>query len=790
MMLKNERPLRKQIDYILVRKEHQHLTQDARSYSGISTKTDHRLVVATISARNGTPRVPHPKTKKPEPRLRYDQLKERSQEYHENFKIVASEMQSTDDSNNQTKWTRLSEICHEATKRTVDEIQRNKKSSNPEVIQLSEEQKGLNARINSNISDDKRKELKAERNQKLHTIRVIIENEKASKLNEQVAEIEAKHTDNTKMLLAVKALRNEKPKKKLVIDQPNGGTTKEAKEQVVIIRQFFENFFSDKDYEEITNIPPMEMRTPFTDTEVKKAINKLKNGKSVGIDNIKAEQLKYGPHEVAHTIAEIINDMAKTGEYPREIKHGILTPLQKPGKKSGPCTNLRPIILLSMLRKILAICVLNRVIDRIVQSLPNSQAAYQQGRSMTEQIFTLKLLIEHTISSQNLYLWLLLMDMSKAFDTVKRKILLEDLREILQPDELHLCKLLTENVQFSVKVEKEISEPFTTKQGIAQGDCLSAIFFILYLAKALGYRPHLQDHSYAIRDDIKCDPLPEHLREHDYQMPEEKINQLYHQAMELAVQYADDCGYAILSENKSLMNYRATTIPPTLRKRNLMCNEEKNEDFLIKNKGDENWKSCKYLGSLLDTAKDIKRRKALTISAMKDSDHIWKSPVFSQKSKLRIFDSYIKPIFLSNSELWTVTSNIEGQIDSFQRRLLRWAINIRYPKKISTNELKERLKYQPWSVYISTQRLRWLGHALRLPEDSPAKQALYIIDEPILRTRGRPKLKWIDIINAQLKQIGVTWTEAKNICTNRNKWRRDVVERWRRAQNATPVAKN
>ena len=35
-----------------------------------------------------------------------------------------------------------------------------------------------------------------------------------------------------------------------------------------------------------------------------------------------------------------------------------------------------------------------------------------------------------------------------------------------------------------------------------------------------------------------------------------------------------------------------------------------------------------------------------------------------------------------------------------------------------------------WSLYISTQRLRWLGHALRLPEDSPAKQALYEIEKP------------------------------------------------------------
>ena len=91
------------------------------------------------------------------------------------------------------------------------------------------------------------------------------------------------------------------------------------------------------------------------------------------------------------------------------------------------------------------------------------------------------------------------MDMSKAFDTVKRKTLLEDLRHILNADELHLCKLLIDNVKFCVKVEKETNESFTTKRGIAQGDCLSAIFFSLYLSKALGYKPHTQEHSYTIR---------------------------------------------------------------------------------------------------------------------------------------------------------------------------------------------------------------------------------------------------------------------------------------------------
>ena len=93
------------------------------------------------------------------------------------------------------------------------------------------------------------------------------------------------------MLLAVKALK----KNKLLIDQSDGGTTKEA----------IENFFNDENYEEITDIPPTEMTTRFTEEE--KAINKLKNGKSVGSNKIKAEQLKYGPKEVTSTICELMN---------------------------------------------------------------------------------------------------------------------------------------------------------------------------------------------------------------------------------------------------------------------------------------------------------------------------------------------------------------------------------------------------------------------------------------------------------------------------------------------------
>ena len=108
---------------------------------------------------------------------------------------------------------------------------------------------------------------------------------------------------------------------------------------------------------------------------------------------------------------------------------------------------------------------------------------------------------------------------------------------------------------------------------------------------------------------------------------------------------------------------------------------------------------------------------------------------------------------------------------------------------MSNQKLKETAKHMEWSLYISTQRLRWLGHALRLPEDSPAKQALYEIEKPTKRTVGRPKLKWIDIVENQLSKLKITWEETKELSQNRVGWR-EVVDRWKRMQNATSSCEN
>ena len=86
--------------------------------------------------------------------------------------------------------------------------------------------------------------------------------------------------------------------------------------------------------------------------------------------------------------------------------------------------------------------------------------------------------------------------MSKAFDTFDRTMLLEDLRLIIEKDELFMIKCLL-GVELSVRWGKSESEFFNTDIGVPQGDDgLSANEFTLYLAKTLYHEKH-NDNTYS-----------------------------------------------------------------------------------------------------------------------------------------------------------------------------------------------------------------------------------------------------------------------------------------------------
>ncbi len=74
----------------------------------------------------------------------------------------------------------------------------------------------------------------------------------------------------------------------------------------------------------------------------------------------------------------------------------------------------------------------------------------------------MKILAEKAITSSNYKIYSLLLDTSNAFDIVRRNDLFDVLKEFLDEDEIHMIKILIENVKLTVRVGNNLGNKITT----------------------------------------------------------------------------------------------------------------------------------------------------------------------------------------------------------------------------------------------------------------------------------------------------------------------------------------
>ena len=77
------------------------------------------------------------------------------------------------------------------------------------------------------------------------------------------------------------------------------------------------------------------------------------------------------------------------------------------------------------------------------------------------------------------------------------------------------------------------------------------------------------------------------------------------------------------------------------------------------------------------------------------------------------------------------------------------------------------MKVAPIAKKMQERRLRWYGHVSRREEHHITRTVLSL-EAPGKRPRVRPKLRWMDKIRADLKDLGIDEQHA----LNREIWRR------------------
>ncbi len=125
----------------------------------------------------------------------------------------------------------------------------------------------------------------------------------------------------------------------------------------------------------------------------------------------------------------------------------------------------------------------------------------------------------------------------------------------------------------------------------------------------------------------------------------------------------------------------------------------------------------------------------------------------------------------------TLTKALAHKIDVFQRSLLRRVVGTRRVEKMSNIDLYCKTETIPWSQTIKRRRLNWLGHLLRLPDETPAKQALKEFLRKTKRPPGKPKTTWLSQIKQQLSHLGIDpcdldhVTALTGLANDRDAWR-------------------
>lgn len=96
---------------------------------------------------------------------------------------------------------------------------------------------------------------------------------------------------------------------------------------------------------------------------------------------------------------------------------------------------------------------------------------------------------------------------------------------------------------------------------------------------------------------------------------------------------------------------------------------------------------------------------------------MWSSKQYSKKTKIKLFNTLVKPILLYGSETWKTNAKEYAKLDSFQYQCLKRIQGIFWPSIISKEKLQKETGSAPMSIEIRRRKWKFLGHVLRMPQE-------------------------------------------------------------------------
>jgi hypothetical protein len=225
----------------------------------------------------------------------------------------------------------------------------------------------------------------------------------------------------------------------------------------------------------------------FTQSELIRAMKKLKLRKSPGPDKIHNEMLIHLGSVGKAVILHLINKSWNEGALPRTWRNATITPILKKGKTADKVQNYRPISLTSCLGKLAEQMINHRLYWWLEAAnvFNNSQAGFRAGQRTDDQLFRLSQRIADGFQGGK-HTTAIFVDLQQAYDRVWRKGLLWKMHDAgIHGKMYRWVKMSLSDRTIQTKVHNGISSKQMLEEGLPQGSPLSCTLFLNDLPKEL-----------------------------------------------------------------------------------------------------------------------------------------------------------------------------------------------------------------------------------------------------------------------------------------------------------------
>ena len=761
-----------QIDHICINRRFRRSLQDVRTYRGADVASDHHLVVGKVQLKL---RRFHRMETRPGIRFNTDLL--RDQGIKEAFTIeLSNKFQALanldeEDAAVEPAWERIKNAFTGTCKEILGKRKRKQKPwISQATIRRIEERKKMKAKVNESKTRAQKAEAARRYSEANKDVKRSVAQDKrnyiealAERAEQAAAEKNSKELyDTTKKLAGKFRATNSTVKDK------SGKVLSNQKEQCERWKEYFEELLNRPPPTEPPVIPPAETTLPIstnrpTRTEIKKAIQMLRSGKAAGPDEIPPEALKADINRTVDVLHDLFGKIWESEEIPADWKHGHIVKIPKKGDIKE-CKNWRGITLLSIPGKVFNRVLLERMKGAVDKKLRDEQAGFRKERSCTDQIATLRMILEQSVE-WNSSLYITFVDFEKAFDSVDRETLWKLLDHHGIPRKIiNLIRNTYDPSTCQVIHDGSLTESFEIRTGVRQGCLLSPFLFLLAIDWVM--REATQGKNRGIQWTM-------------FRRLED-------------IDFADDI--ALLTHGHKPMQDKGKDVDATGGKiglkvnvpktKSMRTNSDNQAPICFRQEPVEDVEKFPYLGSIVTkdggTDQDIQSRIGKATSAYKMLMPVWRSGSISAKTKLRIFSSNVKSVLLYGCETWRITKAGMTRLQTFTNRYLRYILRIRWEDRIANQELWERGNQEKIEVQVLRRKWNWLGHTLRKPRDNITRHALRW--NPQGRRRpGRPRTTWRRSLEKEARQLGKTWEQIEATAQDRRRWKSlvsDLCSTW------------